>query len=340
MKKFKELPIGKKLLYLSLATRISVLLLISFFAAMNIFLNYKSGYNSARLVSLSSGPLAGGLYWMMDGFLSLFGNSATILQSSGGMTWSIRIFGFPFTDPVAAMSFFIKNRSFETGFFLGLAVPVTLAAVFGRVFCSYICPASLLFFFTSRIRRLIEPYFFLPRISLSSGFAWGMLFGGLLTAYFFGHGIWTLILPYFAMGQVIFHGIAFGTISAVMLSIIFYALLDLFLGQQFTCRYVCPTGRLLGFIGKRAFVSVRRDPASCLPKCNSCAEVCPMGVSPRMDETVNCTLCGECMVICPGNCLKPGQRDTTKNISDRILKELITFKQKTQNTLKETAEEK
>jgi len=303
----KKLPAGKKLLYFSLATRISVLLLITTFALMNSYLNYKTGYNSSRLVGLSSGVLAQAAYQITDTMLYFFDDPIGFLQASSGMTWSIRILGVPFTDPVAGLSILIKNHSMETGFAIGLLVPFFMAFVFGRVFCAYICPASLLFFSIARIRRTLGTWFYFPQFKMSQWFAWGVLLGGLVTAWQFGHGVWTLILPYFAMGQTIFHGIAFGTASVSVFSLIAFFILDLVFGHQFTCRYVCPTGRLLGFIGRKSIISVRRNDKLCLEKCNMCADVCPMGISPKLDESVNCTLCGECMVICPANCLKPGK---------------------------------
>lgn len=174
------------------------------------------------------------------------------------------------------------------------------------MFCSYICPASLLFFTISRIRRFLRTWFYFPQYHLSQGFSWGILGGGLFAAWQYGHGVWTLILPYFAMGQTIFHGIAFGTVGVSVFSLFFFSFVDLAFGYQFTCRYLCPTGRLLGFIGSHSLVSVRRDSTQCLEKCNVCAEVCPSGVSPKLDQTVNCNLCGECMMICPAQCLRPG----------------------------------
>ena len=132
--------------------------------------------------------------------------------------------------------------------------------------------------------------------------------GGLGSAVLLGHGIWSLILPYFAIGQTIFHGLALGTMSVTVGSILLFATLDLVLGRQFTCRYVCPTGRLLGAIGRKSVFAIQRDAPRCVTGCNSCAEVCPMKVSPRLDQTVDCSLCGECLVICPTQCLSIGRR--------------------------------
>ena len=227
-------------------------------------------------------------------------------QSNGGMTWSIRVLGVPFTDPVAAMSVFVKNWLLPVEMALGLVVPLLIALCFGRVFCTYICPASLLFFAIARVRRLLGRFLLLPNLQAPRGLAWGVLVGGLTAAWLTGHGIWTLLLPYFGIGQTIFHAIAFGTLSFAVGSVAVFAFIDLCLGQQFTCRHLCPTGRLLGCVGARAPVTVRRDAEHCIESCRSCIDVCPLRVRPKFDEHRDCSLCGECLVVCPGKCLTIG----------------------------------
>jgi ferredoxin-type protein NapH len=297
---------GRKLLVLSVVSRVCVLLLLCLFAMWTEYLNLKIGYNNPRLVELSSGKAMRVFYEYSDAFFSLFGDPVDVLQTNGGMTWSIRIMGIPFTDPIAALSVGAKDHHWELGFALGLIIPVGIALVFGRVFCSYVCPASLLFFTIARIRRLLARFFYFPNLPMNRGLAWGVLIGGLVVACWYGHGLWTLILPYFSIGQTLFHGLAFGTLSVAVVSIIAFALIDLMMGHQFTCRHICPTGRLLGFIGRKSLVSVRRDAARCLDNCHSCHDVCPLQVNPKMDETRDCSLCGECLTICPTNCLTVG----------------------------------
>jgi len=141
---------------------------------------------------------------------------------------------------------------------------------------------------------------------MSRGLAWGVLVGGLVSAYFFGHGLWTLVLPYFAIGQTIFHAIAFGSLSASVFAIAFFSLVDLSLGPQFTCRYICPTGRLLGTIGAKSPITVQRDAEHCVSGCTACGDVCPLKAYPKLDQTRDCSLCGECLTVCPGNCLHIG----------------------------------
>jgi ferredoxin-type protein NapH len=304
---------GRTLLVISILTRAGVVALLCLLALLPRYHNNKVAYNNSRLVGLASGETARIAYEKTDAFFSLFGDPAEEARKHAGMTWSIRIAGIPFTDPVAALSVLAKSRSLELGFVLGLIIPVTLALLFGRVFCAYICPASLLFFSISRLRNLLIKFFYLPDFSLNRGFCWGLLAGGIAAAVWFGHGIWALILPYLSIGQTLFNGIAFGTLAVALGSIVLFSMLDLIFGKQFTCRYVCPTGRLLGLVGKKSVFALKRDASQCLDSCRSCIDVCPMKVEPKFDETLDCSMCGECLTICPTQCLSLGRRESTHN---------------------------
>jgi ferredoxin-type protein NapH len=312
--------LGLKLLVLSLFTRGAVLLLLCFLALMTEYLNFKVAHNNPRLVELSAGKPTRIFYEFVDKTMGWFGDPLEIAQTNAGMTWSIRLGGIPFTDPISALSVLVKRHQLETGFALGLIVPLGLAAIFGRVFCAYICPASLLFFSISRLRRLLIRWFYFPDWQMDRGFAWGVLLGGLGIALWTGHGIWSLLLPYFALGQTIFHGLALGTLSISVWSLVVFSALDLFFGKQLTCRYVCPTGRLLGAIGRKSVLVVQRDASRCHDNCHACTEICPLKVDPKRDQQHDCSLCGECLAVCPTQCLTVDLRHSfRKSITDRNL---------------------
>ena len=308
IKKIHDLSKGYRLLYLSLASRFTVLLILLLISLLSGFLNNKIGFNNARLVGLSSGPIAQFFYTITDFIFSFSDDTLELLQTNGGMTWYLRLFGIPFTDPIAAISLLLKSHSLPIGFGIGLILPLLVATLAGRLFCSYICPASLYFFSMARIRRILERYLLLPHLQLQRTVAWGVLAGGLIATWIFGHGIWALLLPYLAMGQTIFGAIAAGTISSMLISLLIYGGIDIVAGPNFSCRYLCPTGRLLGTIGSYAPITIRRDSSRCLERCTICNDVCPMGIEPRSDQTRDCSLCGECLILCPTGCLDIGYR--------------------------------
>ena len=299
---------GKFLVLCSFISRLCVVTILFLFAFWTDFHNFKLSYNNARLVGLDAGKSMQWFYQMSESFFSWFGEPELIARGFGGMIWSIRLFDFQFTDPIAFFSFFLKTHQFEMGLFLGLTIPIAMVLLFGRVFCSFICPASILFYVISRMRRLSEKFLYFPNWQSNRYMAWGILAGGLITAMIAGHGIWSLLLPYVAFGQVIFQGIAFGALSLSLWALLFFCLADVLFGYQFTCRNICPTGRLLGWLGSLSFITITRNKNQCLKECTSCSLICPYQVDPKKDQTRDCALCGECLTICPGNCLSIERR--------------------------------
>ena len=197
---------GWIMLIVSILTRMGVVILLCLLALMTEYLNLKQAYNNPRLVELSHGPKARAAYEAAEKFLGRFGDPLEVAQTNGGMTWSIRIMGVPFTDPVAALSVLAKNHRWNLGFALGLTVPLLLALLFGRVFCAYICPASLLFFAIARLRALLGRWFYFPQLTVNRGLAWGILVGGLLLAVITGHGFGRCCCPILPSGKPSFTG--------------------------------------------------------------------------------------------------------------------------------------
>lgn len=74
------------------------------------------------------------------------------------------------------------------------------------------------------------------------------------------------------------------------------------------CRWLCPTGLLLGYCAKFSLVGIARDPTLC-DRCGDCELVCPMGV-PLLDYTYErvrdeqCILCLECRDACHSNAIQ------------------------------------
>ena len=305
---------GSRLRWGFLASRVLVLTLLCLVAAWTHYLNLKTGYNSPRLVELAEGPWMRRFYEASEALFGLFGDPLEVAQSSGGLVWSSTVLGLPLTDPVAALSLAVRGDVPSLRFMLGLIAPLALALLFGRIFCAAICPASLVFFVSSRLRRLLRRWFLLPDLKPGRGLSWGVLAGGLILAMMYGHGVWSLVLPYLAMGQTLFHSIAYsnaavgGIATAAGGALLAFVLADLLLGDHFVCRHLCPTGRLLGSLGRRAPLGVVRDAGHCVSSCDVCTEICPLGADPKRDALVDCSTCGECLSACPTACLSVGRR--------------------------------
>ena len=71
--------------------------------------------------------------------------------------------------------------------------------------------------------------------------------------------------------------------------------------ERFFCKYLCPTGALLGLMSKASFFRIKRDEDACI-NCSLCDKACPMNVVVSTAQTVTsseCISCNECVNACP-----------------------------------------
>ena len=67
------------------------------------------------------------------------------------------------------------------------------------------------------------------------------------------------------------------------------------------CRYVCPTGAIMGRFGKYSLIGLKRNPVLC-NECGDCNAICPMGVRvmdyPDKIKDSMCIGCMDCAYVC------------------------------------------
>ena len=89
-----------------------------------------------------------------------------------------------------------------------------------------------------------------------------------------------------------------GMVGAIVLAILVVASV---LVQNFWCRYLCPYGALLGLTSLFSPMRIRRDENACID-CAKCAKVCPSALPVDKLITIKsaeCTGCLECVAVCP-----------------------------------------
>ena len=86
-------------------------------------------------------------------------------------------------------------------------------------------------------------------------------------------------------------------------------LMNIWVPQVF-CRYICPTGLILGHLNEFCFFGLKRDPVRCLKDdCKICEDVCPMNIpilklSYEKIKHRKCIYCLKCIEKCPEKALK------------------------------------
>lgn len=190
------------------------------------------------------------------------------------------------------------------GFFIFIAV-IFVSFIFGKSFCSWICPVGFLSEMLGEVgqkimgRRLKVPrwldyplrgvkYFLLGFFAL----AIFTMTAASLHAFLGGN--------YNRMADIKMY-LFFADLSktaAIVLTIL--AICSIFF-RGFWCRYLCPYGALLGIIGLLSPHKIKRNPDTCTD-CGKCAAVCPAFIKVDQVKTVisdECVSCLNCVDVCP-----------------------------------------
>ncbi|MBN2274191.1 MAG: 4Fe-4S dicluster domain-containing protein [Bacteroidales bacterium] len=216
---------------------------------------------------------------------------------------------------------------------LGFLIVLILTLLFGRVYCSTLCPMGILqdvFTFISR-KLSVKTHFKYSRplnfirygflvLSLVS-----LVFGSLLTLYLldpysnFGRIFSNLVRPVvislnnlmaglfmkmnlFFLYKVDFKGFELreALFPVVMLAVILW--LSLTRGRLF-CNTVCPVGTLLGILSRLSLFRIKIDKFSCT-RCGKCSVVCKsscINVKTMEVDFSRCVGCFNCLTVCAEN---------------------------------------
>ncbi len=198
-----------------------------------------------------------------------------------------------------------------------------ITAVFGRVFCGWICPQTI---FMEMVFRKIEYFIegdYKQQIALSSSdwnstkifkkfskyiifFAISFLIANTLLAYIIGTDkLWAIVTdtPANHIG---------GLTAILVFTSVFYFVFASFREQA--CILVCPYGRLQGVLLDKnsiviAYDNVRGEPRKMIKKnepsaggdcidCKMCVQVCPTGIDIRNGTQLECVNCTACIDAC------------------------------------------
>lgn len=226
------------------------------------------------------------------------------LDANKGTIWSARLFGVDVTDPLAALEMSATAKHVHYPLMLSIAVPVLLTLIFGKVFCSWICPGYVLFELSGKLRRLlrfaeIEP----ASIKFAHANKYVFLFVGLCVGAITSAPLFSLIYPPAVMSRTL-HAWVFGTaLSGMVALLLLIVVVEVFVSPRWWCRTMCPGGALYGLLGKFRLVRVRLNRSQCTG-CGDCIPVCEAGINPiTQSESIECDNCGVCLRHCGDDAL-------------------------------------
>lgn len=168
---------------------------------------------------------------------------------------------------------------------------VFITLIFGRIWCGWLCPQTVLGDITAKIERAFGER------RTSRAMAWIFIF--LLSTLVAANLIWYFVSPYDFFSHLVSWQL--GNITRgfwiILTGIIFLNLL--FLRQGF-CKTVCPYAKLQGALYDDRTLVIAFDPdrrEECI-QCLACVKTCPVDIDIREGLSDACINCAECIDAC------------------------------------------
>jgi ferredoxin-type protein NapH len=222
------------------------------------------------------------------------------LDQIKGTTWSGTFWGFAISDPLAVLGQVAASLSVHWPFVLTAALPLIATLLFGRFFCGWICPATLIYELNSNLAAVLRRAGFrTANKNYDRRLKYLVLALGLLLSALSGAVLVAAIYPPAIIGREIYYSIALGGFGAGTIFFLFTLLFDLLVARRGFCRYLCPGGALYSLIGRFRLFRIKRVVESC-NDCAKCSAVCEFGLDPASDHFgQECNNCTACIAICP-----------------------------------------
>lgn len=287
-----------KLQILRRCIQLSTVVLLVGIAVLSLYAHYRA----ARVIDdpqLMAGLRGEVITQAVDPYIRRLDDPQAFLDGTKGTLWSMRLFGVDLTDPLAAAEMLAASKHIHWPLLVSILIPVLITLIFGRVFCSWICPGYLLFELTGKLRRMLRIAEIEPgavRFSFSNKYVF--LLVGLLLAAVTARPLFALIYPPAVISRVL-HAWIFGTALTGMLILLgVIVAFEVFVSPRWWCRTICPGGALYGLIGWARPVRVKLKEDLCTG-CRACIPVCEAGINPiTQSNSIECDNCGVCLRHC------------------------------------------
>jgi ferredoxin-type protein NapH len=279
-------------------SRFAVMLLVIGLVFLSLYAHYRAaratedeqylqGYRGAVLVEI-------------DKRVKVMQDPQAFLDGYKGTLWSMLVGGINLTDPLAAAEMTATSKTIYVPLWLSILIPVVFTLLLGRMFCSWMCPAGLLFELTDKLRHLLRLAELKPaEVEFSHQNKYIVLVVGLLIAGIVGLPIFALVYPPAVISRLV-HAWIFGTALTGMLVLLgIMVVFELAVSRRWWCRTMCPGGALYGLLGWPRLLRVKLEAKGCTA-CRECEPVCPMGLNPvRESASIECDNCLVCLRHCP-----------------------------------------
>ena len=224
-----------------------------------------------------------------------------------GTFYSMSIGNLDIVDPALMLQHILLTKEIYFPLLLAGIIPLILTLLFGKVFCSWICPFNLIAEYSDKIRKLLRPKTTKGYNKNPKPHYYWLIFGIIITIVAIsGIPIITLIsFPGLLSGQIA-DLVFFGTLGIEIIAIVIILLIEIFFKPRFWCKYACPVGATLGLLRAKHTLTIQYNAQICAENCpvdkkkkSICNNACPIDLNPIQPGIYPyCTNCGECISAC------------------------------------------
>ena len=223
-----------------------------------------------------------------------------------------------------------------------LVILLLLTLVFGRIYCSVICPLGVMQDLMASVRRKKNRYSYSPAVSWLRY----LMLAVMVVAIATGIGsLVALLAPYSSFGRIATHllqplymgvnnvlaslaeradsyafysvDVWLRTLPTLIIAALTFVVLFILAwrnGRTY-CNTICPVGTVLGFVARFSWLKVRFDADKCR-NCSLCSKNCKASCIDYKTHTVDysrCVACGNCVEKCKFGALRyaPATKKTT-----------------------------
>jgi polyferredoxin len=234
------------------------------------------------------------------------------LETGGVAAYTERPPGVDGFLPISSfMSFYLFlatgqiHSAHPAGFFIFFAI-ILISLVFGKAFCSWLCPIG----FLSELIADFGEKIFKRRIKMPKWLDYPLRSLKYLMLAFLFYAVFIIMSevalkafldsPYNLVSDIKMYYF-FANLSRFSLIVIGVLFLMSIVIRNFWCRYLCPYGALLGIASLLSPSKIRRNDDKCVD-CGLCNKACPGFIKVDKVKTVisdECTTCLNCVDVCP-----------------------------------------
>ena len=216
------------------------------------------------------------------------------------------------SDPYAVLQILATGFMAGTDILVGAVTVLLLyGLVFGRMFCSWICPVNILTdtaIFGSKRLKLNNS------LKINRNTRYGILILGIILSIFLSTPAFELISPV----AMLHRAVIFGTGGAWALIVALF-LFDFGMSRYGWCGHLCPIGAFYSLTGRFSLLKVKHHKDSCT-NCGLCFQVCHevqvlslINKESGFIKSGECSSCLRCVEVCEDKALQLSVRIPFKN---------------------------